>query len=74
MFACPEQIAGGYHLSVFPDRWKDVQVVRRELDRVWKRQLKKWERQMQLRDVNTTDIGDAIRLGCQAMGPGFQRR
>ena len=43
MFACPEQIAGGYHLSVFPDRWKDVQVVRRELDRVWKRQLKKWK-------------------------------
>ena len=71
MFACPEQIAGGYHLSVFPDRWKDVQVVRRELDRVWKRQLKKWERQMQLRDVNTTDIGDAIRLGCQAMGRAF---
>ena len=22
---------------------------------------------VQLRDVNTTDIGDAIRLGCQAM-------
>ena len=43
MFACPEQIAGGYHLSVFPDRWKDVQVVRHELDRVWKRQLKKWK-------------------------------
>ena len=26
---------------------------------------------MQLRDVNTTDIGDAIRLGCQAMGRAF---
>lgn len=26
---------------------------------------------MQLRDVNTTDIGDAIRLGCQAMGRTF---
>jgi len=23
---------------------------------------------VQLRDVNTIDIGDAIRLGCQAMG------
>ena len=30
MFACPEQIAGSSLriLSVFPDRWKDVQVVR----------------------------------------------
>ena len=36
---------------------------------------------VQLRDVNTTDIGDAIRLGCQAMSrqivecvkPGRQR-
>ena len=26
---------------------------------------------MQLRDVNTTDIGDAIRLGCQAMSWAF---
>ena len=26
---------------------------------------------VQLRDVNTTDIGDAIRLGCQAMGRAF---
>ena len=24
---------------------------------------------VQLRDVNTTDIGDAIRLGCQARPP-----
>ena len=23
---------------------------------------------VQLREVNTTDIGDTIRLGCQAMG------
>ena len=29
---------------------------------------------VQLRDVNTTDIGDAIRLGCQAMSRAFQRR
>lgn len=27
---------------------------------------------VQLRDVNTTDIGDAIRLGCQA-GPSDRR-
>ena len=26
---------------------------------------------VQLRDVNTTDIGDAIRLGCQAMSRAF---
>ena len=26
---------------------------------------------VQLHDVNTTDIGDAIRLGCQAMGRAF---
>lgn len=42
VFVCPEQIAGGYFLSVFGDRWKDVQACRREIDRVWKRQLRKW--------------------------------
>ena len=43
MFVCPEQIAGGYFLSVFGDRWKDVKACRREIDRVWKRQLRKWK-------------------------------
>jgi len=43
MFACPEQIAGGYMLSVFGDRFKDVQAIRRELDRSFKRRVKKWK-------------------------------
>ena len=43
IFVCPEQGAPGYDLSVFPDRWTDVQVIRGELNRVWKRQLKKWK-------------------------------
>jgi hypothetical protein len=42
MFACPEQIAGGYMLSVFGDRFKDVQAIRKELDRSFKRRVKKW--------------------------------
>ena len=29
---------------------------------------------VQLRDVNTTDIGDAIRLGCQAGPPDRRSR
>ena len=29
---------------------------------------------VQLHDVNTTDIGDAIRLGCQAGLPGRRSR
>lgn len=43
MFACPEQIAGGYMLSVFPDRFKDVQAIRKAIDRSFKKHLKKWK-------------------------------
>jgi sugar phosphate isomerase/epimerase len=43
MFSCPEQIAGGYYLSVFGDRWKDVLAIKRELERVWKKQVRKWK-------------------------------
>ena len=42
LFVCPEQIAGSYFLSVFGDRFTDTKAVRREVDRAWKRQLKKW--------------------------------
>lgn len=42
MFACPEQIAGGYMLSVFGDRFKDVQAIRKALDRSFKRHPKNW--------------------------------
>jgi len=44
VFVCPEQGAPGYDLSVFPDRWKDVRAIRKEVDRVWQRQLKKWKK------------------------------
>ena len=43
MIVCPEQIAGGYYLSVFGDRWKDVLAIKRGLERVWRRQLRKWK-------------------------------
>ncbi len=42
MFACPEQIAGGYELSTFPDRFKDAQVISAALNKAFKRQLKSW--------------------------------
>lgn len=44
VYVCPEQGAPGYDLSVFPDRWKDVLVIRKELARVWKRQIRSWAR------------------------------
>lgn len=44
MFVCPEQGAsGGYLLSVFGNPWRDAQVVRREVDRLWKRLLRRWK-------------------------------
>ncbi len=43
MFVCPEQIPAGYALSVFGNRWKDAQAVMTEVDRAWKRQLRKWK-------------------------------
>ena len=43
MFSCPEQIGGGYYLSVFGDRWKDVLAVRDGLERVWRKQVRKWK-------------------------------
>ena len=42
MFVCPEQGAMGYTLSVFPDRWKDVQAIRGEVERVWQKHIKNW--------------------------------
>ena len=43
LFVCPEQIAGGYFVSVFGDRWKDVLAIQGAIDRVWKKQLRKWK-------------------------------
>jgi len=42
IFICPEQIPFGYTLSVFGDRWKDAQAIRQAVDRIWRRQIKKW--------------------------------
>ena len=42
LFVCPEQIAGGYNLSVFGDLFTDAKAVRREIEKAWRRQLKKW--------------------------------
>ena len=42
MFVCPEQGAPGYALSVFPDRWKDVQTIRDEVDKIWQKHVKQW--------------------------------
>jgi len=43
MFVCPEQGPPGYFLSVFPDRWKDVQIIRDEVDHVWRKAVRKWK-------------------------------
>jgi hypothetical protein len=43
IFVCPEQIAGGYHISVFGDRWKDVIAIKKAIDKAWKRQLRSWK-------------------------------
>jgi hypothetical protein len=40
---CPEQGPPGYFLSVFPDRWKDVQIIRDEVDKVWRKLVRKWK-------------------------------
>ena len=42
LFVCPEQIPGGYHLSVFGDRFKDVKAIKLELEKSWRRHVKKW--------------------------------
>jgi hypothetical protein len=42
LFVCPEQIGGGYYVSVYGDRWKDVLAIQKEIDRVWKKLLRKW--------------------------------
>jgi hypothetical protein len=42
MFACPEQIAGGYMLSVFGDRFKDVKTIKKHLEKSFKKHLKNW--------------------------------
>jgi hypothetical protein len=33
----------GYALSYFPDVWKDVQVLTREIRKIWSRRLKQWK-------------------------------
>ncbi len=43
MFVCPEQGPPGYALSVFADRWKDVQIIRDEVDKLWKKHVRKWK-------------------------------
>jgi hypothetical protein len=39
IFICPElgPVEGGYALSTFPDSWKDAKVLRREIDKLWKK-------------------------------------
>lgn len=43
LFICPELIPFGYTLSVFGDRWKDTLATTKAVDKVWKRQLRKWK-------------------------------
>jgi len=39
IFVCPElgPLGGGYALSTFPNSWEDAKVLRREIDKMWKR-------------------------------------
>lgn len=43
MFVCPEQGPPTYALSVFPNRWKDVQAIRDEVDKLWRKHVRKWK-------------------------------
>jgi hypothetical protein len=42
IFICPElgPIEGGYKLSIFPNSWEDVKVLRGEIDKLWRRLIK----------------------------------
>jgi hypothetical protein len=42
LFVVPEMGSGGYLLSVFPDVWKDTQVTRLEVDKLWRKHLRHW--------------------------------
>ena len=42
MFVCPEQIADGYWLSVFSDRFADAKVIRDRLVKSFKRHRRQW--------------------------------
>ena len=39
IFICPElgPVEGGYALSTFPNSWEDAKILRREIDRLWRR-------------------------------------
>jgi sugar phosphate isomerase/epimerase len=43
MFVCPEQGPPGYALSIFPDRWKDVQAIRDEIGKIWQKHVQNWK-------------------------------
>ncbi|MSR64516.1 MAG: sugar phosphate isomerase/epimerase [Verrucomicrobiae bacterium] len=42
MYVVPEMGSGGYFLSCFPDVWKDTQITRREIDRLFRKHVKNW--------------------------------
>ena len=54
MIVCPEQIPPGYFLSVFGDRWKDVNAIKKALERAFKRHLKKWKPPKEVESVATS--------------------
>ena len=42
IFACPEMgpVPGGYNFSTLPNSWEDAQVLRGEIDKIWKKLTK----------------------------------
>ncbi len=44
LFVCPEQIAGGYSLSVFGDRWRDTLAIRDSVDKAFRKHVRKWKK------------------------------
>jgi hypothetical protein len=46
LYACPEvgPIISGYGLSIFPNVWKDTVYMRGEIETIWKKNLKKWNK------------------------------
>jgi len=44
LYACPEygMVDGGYGLFCFPNVWNDTMYLRKEIEKLWQKNLRKW--------------------------------
>ncbi|MBM4436423.1 MAG: xylose isomerase [Actinobacteria bacterium] len=42
LWTCPEMIPNGYRLSTFTSNWRQAQIVRNEVAKIWRRHLRRW--------------------------------